>query len=64
MRCVQPFWPGKTGAAPATVSGKYLFHFKSLKASIFGKTEQAPRPASQETCLKQNVHGRGVRKVA
>ena len=51
------------GAAPATVSGEHLFD-KATEAIASGRRGQMLRPASQETCLKRNVHGRGVRKVA
>ena len=48
------FGRGKTGAAPATVSGERLFHFKSLKHDASGRRNgrhdpQARRPALNKT---------------
>jgi glutaredoxin len=51
------------GAAPATVSGEHLFD-KATGAMLREGEAWMLRPASQETCLERNVHGRGVRKVA
>jgi hypothetical protein len=54
IRCVTPLWRSKAGAAPATVSGEFLSHFKSLRHEASGRRDrgrdpQARRPASNET---------------
>jgi hypothetical protein len=49
-------------AAPATVSGERASN-KVTGIIDPGKTGQAQRPTSQETCLDNIVHGRGVPMV-
>lgn len=55
---------GQNRSCPRNCKRRASVSFQVTEASGFGKTKWTPRPASQETCLKQNVHGRGARKVA